>query len=47
MKRNNGRNIWIDAMRITFCIWIILMHGEYLYHGTSAKRMFEGGVFRM
>lgn len=43
MKRNNGRNIWIDAMRITFCIWIILMHGEYLYHGTSAKRMFEGG----
>lgn len=39
-----SRNPWIDFMRIFFCLWIILMHGESLYRDTTTGRMFEGGT---
>lgn len=36
-------NLYIEGMRIVLTLYIILMHGEYLFRDISCDRIFEGG----
>ena len=42
MEKKNY-NLYIECMRIILTIYIILMHGEYLFRNISAGRIYEGG----
>lgn len=38
-----GKNIYIESNRIIFTLFIIIMHGEYLFRDISDERIFRGG----
>lgn len=42
-KHRSEYHLYIELMRIVLTIYIILMHGEYLFRNISCNRIFEGG----